>query len=130
MRRRLLGSLASVSIATLLFVGAAEASQWVGKATNLKGDFNYGKVTFTVKGSLMKNLIIEAVTTQGCGGYKSVVVPKVRIRGSRFQATYVPVPGLDDTIKVSGTIRGSKATGKFREFGLCNNEGKFTARKR
>lgn len=114
----------------------AMAAKWTGKATNLAGNFNYGKVTFTTSGSTMKNLKIEGVTTSGCGGYKSVIVPKLKIKGSRFSGSYVPVPGLNDVIRVSGTIRGSSASGQFSEGPLdiakpplCQNNGRFTARR-
>jgi len=104
--------------------------KYEGKATNSAGDFNYGKVTFTVSGTTMKDLKIEGVTTSGCGGYKNVIVPKIKIRGTKFSAGYVPVPGLDDIVTVSGTIRNGKVTGIFAEGPLCQNDGKFTARKK
>lgn len=131
MGRRLLGSLASATIATLLLAGVADASKWVGRATNLKGDFNYGKVTFTVKGGFIRNLKIEAVTTKSSTiPFTTVVVPKAKIRGNTFSARHVPVPGIEDVIKVSGTIKGSIAKGRFQEGPLIPCEGKFTARKR
>jgi hypothetical protein len=132
------GTLAVLAAAAFLVTGAtpALAAKWTGKATNLAGDFNYGKVTFTTSGSTMKNLVIEGVTTSGCGGYKSVIVPKLKIRGGKFSASYVPVPGLNDVIRVRGTIRGSRASGQFSEGPLdiskpplCQNKGKFTASK-
>ena len=104
--------------------------RYEGQATNSTGTFNYGKVTFTVSGTTMKDLKIEGVTTSGCGGYKNVIVPKIKIRGTKFSAGYVPVPGLDDIVTVSGTIRNGKVTGIFAEGPLCQNDGKFTARKK
>lgn len=129
--------MAVLAAAAFLAAGAtpALAARWTGKATNLAGDFNYGKVTFTTSGSTMKNLVIEGVTTSGCGGYKSVIVPKLKIRGGKFSASYFPLGrSYNDVILVSGTIRGSKATGRFSEGPhdpakppLCQNKGKFTA---
>ena len=108
--------------------GAVKAGQWVGQATNMKGDFKYGKVTFKVKGNTIRNLKIESVTTSGCGGFKSVIVPKLTIKGTRFIGAYQPVPGVDDIISVNGTIKGGKAKGTFSEGPLCQNAGRFTAR--
>ena len=107
---------------------AVKAGQWAGKATNIDRDFNYGKVTFRVKGNTMRNLVIRAVTTSGCGGFKDVVVPKLTIKGNRFTGAYQPVPGVDDIISVNGTFKGNTAKGVFSEGPLCQNAGRFTAR--
>lgn len=124
-------------VGSLAVASPAAASRWLGKATDRAGDFEYGKVTFTVSGSTMRNLVIEGVTTSGCGGYKSVIVPKLKIRGSKFSGSYVPVPGKNDIIRVTGKIKGSRATAIFSEGSidptkppLCENEGKFTAKRR
>lgn len=109
---------------------ACAFDRYEGSATNSTGTFNYGKVTFTVNGSTMKDLKIEGVTTSGCGGYKNVIVPRVKIRGTKFSAGYVPIPGLDDIVTVSGTIRNGRVTGIFNEGPLCQNSGKFTARRK
>jgi hypothetical protein len=128
----------TATISAFLLTGAspALAAKWTGKTTNTKGHFNHGKVTFSTSGSTMKNLIIEGVATSGCGGYKRVIVPKLKIKGSKFSAVYVPISDLNDVIRVAGTISGSKASGRFSEGPLdigkpplCQNSGKFTARK-
>ena len=133
MRRGTLTLFVSAGLA-LSGASPALAAKWTGKATNLAGNFNYGKVTFTTSGSTMKNLVIEGVTTSGCGGYKSVIVPKLKIRGGKFTGSYVPVPGKNDVIRVTGTISGSTAKGRFSEGPLdiakpplCQNKGKFMA---
>lgn len=131
MKGKVLRTLLLAFVASLLLAGTADASRWVGKATNLKGDFNYGKVTFTVKGGYMRDLEIRGVTTQSSTiPYTTVAVPKVRIRGGRFSAKYVPVPGIKDIIDVGGRINGSVARGWFHEGPLIPAEGRFTARKR
>ena len=107
---------------------AVEQGAWAGRATSMKGDFKYGKVTFRVKGKTMRNLTIEGVTTSGCGGFKSVIVPKLTIKGTRFTGAYAPVPGVDDIISVNGTIKNGKAKGTFSEGPLCQNAGRFTAK--
>lgn len=123
-------SLVAVAASFLLSQPVYAASKWEGRATNMAGDFRYGKVTFTLQGNTMKNFIIEGVTTNGCGGYKSVIVPRIKVRGNRFSAKYVPIPGIDDTIVVNGTFRGKKVTGLFAEGPLCQNKGKFSATKK
>ena len=125
--RLLLGSLATTDA-----LAAARAGAWRGQATSKNTDFKYGKVTFRVKGSYIRDLKIESVTVSGCGGLgmKTVFVPKVRIKGTRFSASYRPVPDVDDIIIVRGTIKGRSAKGTFSEGPLCEGEGKFTARAR
>ena len=109
---------------------AARAGAWRGQATSKDSDFKYGKVTFRVKGSFIRDLKIESVTMSGCGGLgmKTVFVPKVRIRGTTFSGSYKPVEDVDDIIIVRGTINGRTAKGTFSEGPLCEGEGKFTAR--
>ncbi len=122
----------ALSCALLLAVPgalAAPAGSYKGKATSKDGTFNYGKVTFTVSGSKIKNLRIQGVTTSGCGGFKDVIVPKLTIKGSSFSATYKPVKDVDDTIKVKGTFKGSTAKGTFEEGPVCVNAGRFTAKR-
>ena len=109
---------------------AYAASKWEGTSTNLKGDFRYGKVSFTLEGKTIKNFIVEGVTTSGCGNYKSVVVPKMKVKGNKFSAYYTPIPGINDVIIVTGTIKGNSASGTFSEGPLCSNSGKFKAKKK
>ena len=111
-------------------VAAARAGAWRGQATSKDGSFKYGKVTFRVRGSTIRDLKIESVTVSGCGGMKTIFVPRARISGTRFSATYKPLPDVDDEIKVRGTISGRTARGTFSEGPLCGGEGKFTARAR
>jgi hypothetical protein len=123
-----------LSLAVLVPAVFAEAAgrngAWKGKATSSDGKIRYGKVTFTVKGTKMKSLKIESVTTASiCGGLKSVVVPKLTIKGNRFIGAYQPVAGVDDIISVNGTFKGNTAKGTFSEGPLCANDGKFTAKK-
>lgn len=126
-----------LTLATAYFVScsflvapADAASRWKGSSTNTIGTFNYGAVSFTVEGKQIKNFLIEGVTTSGCGGYKNVFVPRIRISGSKFSVAYRPLPGYDDVIRVSGRFNGATASGTFKEGNLCSNAGKFTARRR
>ncbi|CAB4920256.1 unannotated protein [freshwater metagenome] len=127
-----LPSVALILVLTLAVAATALASgsRWRGSSTNLKGDFTYGKVSFTLSGSTIRDFVIEGVTTSGCGGFKSVVVPRIRLKGSVISVKYRPIEGIDDWIVIAGRIRGGKATGTFREGPLCSNEGRFTARRR
>jgi len=108
---------------------AAPAGSYQGKATAMDGKFRYGKVTFKVQGSTIRNLRIEGVTTSGCGGFKDVIVPKLTIKGNRFSGTYKPVASVDDKITVKGSFSGSKATATFKEGPTCVNRGRFTAKR-
>lgn len=128
MGRRLFPVLAGALTVAILFVGSADASRWSGTATNLKGDFRFGKVTFTVKGGYIRNLRIRAVTCSSTiVPFTTIVVPKAKIKGKTFYGKYVPVPGINDAIKVGGTISGSVARGTFREGPLITCEGRFKA---
>jgi hypothetical protein len=126
-----LGSLALGAVTVDAFA-AARAGAWRGQATSTDASFKYGKVSFRVRGSYIRDLKIESVTVSGCGGLgmKTIVVPKARIRGTKFSAAYNPVPDVDDTIIVRGTINASKAKGTFSEGPVCQGKGKFTARAR
>jgi hypothetical protein len=117
----------------LLVVGgssarAATGGPWTGKATSMDRDFNYGKVTFKVKGSTIRGLQIEAVTVSGCGGFMTLVIPRARIDGRRFTGAYQPVPGTDQIVSVNGTFRGNTVKGTFSAGPLCQGAGRFTAR--
>ncbi len=131
MRIRLLLALALACLVAPALAGAAARSgAWTGQATSKDGDFKYGKVTFRVRGATIRNLKIEGVTVSGCGGYKTIFVPRATIRGTRFSAVYKPLPDVDDTIIVRGTISGTRAKGTFSEGPTCVGAGKFTARAR
>ena len=107
---------------------AATAGKWKGQATSIDGKFKYGKVTFRVKGSTMRDIKIESVTVDGCGGFKTVYLPKAKITGTKFKGAYQPVEGVDDIITINGTISGGKAKGTFHEGPLCQGDGRFTAK--
>ena len=119
----------AVLVPAVLAEAAGRDGAWKGSAKSSDGKFRYGKVTFTVKGTKMKNLKIESVpVSSDCGGYKNVVVPKLTIKGNRFTGAYQPVPGVDDIISVNGTFKNGVAKGTFSEGPLCSGDGKFTAR--
>jgi hypothetical protein len=122
--------LLALVVSILIPLGARADTSWKGTSTNMSGNFNYGPVTFTVRGNKIRNFKIEGVTTSGCGGYKNVVVPSIKIRGKKFSAVYIPIPGIDDKIRVKGSFNGNKATGTFSEGPLCSNAGKFKATRR
>ena len=123
---------ASVALVVPAASGAQAADKYVGKATNSDGSVSYGKVTFTVKGSKIKKFTVEGATVSngGCGGFKSVVVPTMKLKGTRIAGAYQPVKGIDDIISVRGTLKGGKAKGVFTEGPLCQVDGRFTASKR
>ena len=119
---------AALAVAAPSAEGAATGGSWKGKATSTDGDFNYGKVTFRVKGNTVRNLKIEAVTVSGCGGFTTIVVPKLTIRGTKLSGSYKPVPDSDQIIIVTGTIKGRTAKAKFTAGPTCVGEGRFTAK--
>lgn len=123
---------AVLAVSVSLTSGAWAADKYVGKATNSTGDVSYGKVTFTVKGSKIKGFEVEGATVGNgnCGGYKGVVVPTMKLKGSRIVGSYQPIAGIDDIITVNGRIKGGKARGVFTEGPLCQLEGRFTASRR
>jgi hypothetical protein len=130
MRDILVASLVTM-VASFGSLSTAHAgSKWQGTSTNPAGNFNYGKVTFTLDGKIMKNFIIKGVTTSGCGNYNNVVVPRINVQGTKFNATYVSIAGINDIIVVSGKFNGNKVTGSFSEGPLCSNAGKFSAKKK
>lgn len=103
---------------------------WVGTSTNMTGDFNYGRVSFTVGRGVIRDFIIEGVTVSGCGGYKSIVVPRLTISGRTISGRYVPVPGIDDAITIKARLAGGAIKGTFTEGPLCSGAGRFIARPR
>jgi hypothetical protein len=122
--------LSSVLVVCSFASTAVAQSRWKGTSTNMSRNFNYGPVSFTLRGRTIKDFKVEGVTTSGCGGFKNVVVPRIAVRGNRIRATYRPIPGIDDFIRVNGTILGSRASGTFSEGPLCVNAGRWSARKR
>lgn len=128
MRPGLLAAL--MCLALVATAVAAPSGVWKGKATNMDRDFRYGKVSFRVSGSKMTNLKIEAVTVSGCGGFTTLVIPKLTIRGRRFTGAYQPVKGTDQIVSANGTFSGSTAEGTFSAGPLCRGAGRFTARRR
>lgn len=120
---------------------AGTAGTYKGRATSLDRDFRYGAVTMKVRGGKVTSLVIKAVTTTGCGGFMDVVFaprdPEVqiirgsaRLRGGRLSVTYRPVRSVEEqTSTIRARIVGSKLTGTFESGVLCNNAGRFTARK-
>jgi len=93
--------LLALVVSILIPLGARADTSWKGTSTNMSGNFNYGPVTFKVRGSKILNFKIEGVTTSGCGGYKNVVVPTIKIRGKTFSAVYTPIPSLDGKFKAT-----------------------------
>ena len=123
-------SLLALTVSLSTVSAAHAASKWQGTSTNASGNFNYGKVTFTLDGKVIKDFLIEGVTTSGCSGYKNVIVPRINVRGTKFTVKYIPIPGINDAVVVTGTFKGNKVTGSFAEGPLCSNAGKFTATKK
>ena len=54
---------------------AAPAGSYKGQATGVDGTFKYGKVTFTVKGSTIRNLRVRGVLHLGWAIFHLLIVP-------------------------------------------------------
>lgn len=107
---------------------APRPGAWQGTATNMDRTFNYGAVSFTVVRGAISNFVIEGVTVSGCGGYKSIVVPRLTISGKKVSGSYVPIEGIDDVIIVTGSFAGGAIRGTFTEGPTCIGAGRFIAR--
>ncbi len=126
-------ALVLAAAATLTAVGstasavapAVSSGAWVGKATNMAGDFNYGAVKFTVRGDTVRGFIIEGVTTD-CG-YMSLVMNPMKIKGNTISSFYQPVKDVDQAIVVDAKFKGKAMSGTFTAGPLCGAEGKFSA---
>ena len=141
MRRSLtlLSLLSALSLAAPATAGTA--GTYTGRATSMDRDFRYGKVTMKVRAGKVTSLVIRAVTTTGCGGFMDVVfAPRdpetdivkgsARLRNGRLSVTYRPVRSIEDqTTTIAARIVGSRVTGTFESGTLCENAGRFTARK-
>ena len=108
--------------------GGVPQGKWTGTSTNMAGDFSYGKVSFTVARGVVRDFVIEGVTVSGCGGYKSIVVPRLTIKGTSISGSYDPVPGVQDTITVKARFAGGAIRGTFTEGPTCVGAGRFVAR--
>ena len=134
-----------LSVVGLLLIAApataGTAGTYKGKATSMDRDFNYGKVTMKVRANKVTSLVIEAVTTNGCGGFMDVVFapkdPETQIvKGSarikddgRISVSYRPMRSIEDQVTtIKARIRGSRVTGTFESGTLCSNGGRFTAK--
>ncbi|MBA2348291.1 MAG: hypothetical protein H0V81_08340 [Solirubrobacterales bacterium] len=123
-------------------VGAASSSgTYKGKATSLDRDFRFGSVKMKVRGTKVTSLVIKAVTTTGCGNFMDVVfapsdpetkiiLGSAKLKNGRLIVTYRPVADVESqTTSINARVKGGKVTGTFKSGGICNNEGRFTAKR-
>ena len=59
---------------------------------------------------------------------KSIVVPRLTIKGTSISGSYDPVPGVQDTITVKARFAGGAIRGTFTEGPTCVGAGRFIAR--
>ena len=134
--------LALLSAGALAAPAAAGPSvTYKGQARSLKSDFRYGKVRVTVRDKKVTRILIESVTTTGCGGFMSVVFApsdpdlqivsgSARIRNGRLAVKYRPTKDVEDqTTEIRARITSRSATGTFESGDLCENAGRFTAKR-
>jgi len=121
---------AAVAVLAILilpaFAAGAEEGKYKGKVV---GDS--GKVSFKVAGSKVKKFEIDGVYADCYGGgmLVTVFVPSAKIKGSRFETTYVPDPEADFHVILKGRFKGSKATGTVEGEGVCGYEEEWTAKR-
>jgi hypothetical protein len=140
--RSVLLVLLACAVAAVPALAAAFDGKYTGKATNLAGDFKYGKVTVKVAKNKVTYLEIEAVTTSGCGGFMDVVFapkdPETQIIGGSakiganggFKVKYRPVRSIEDQhTTIKARFSGGKVRGTFASTDLCVNEGRFSAKR-
>lgn len=140
-RRSALIAVVAAAAAAVPALAAGVDGTYRGQARSLESDFRYGKVLVRVKNGRVKYLKIEAVTTTGCGGFMDVVFApadpdtkiiggSARIRNGRFTVKYRPDRTVEDQdTYIDARFRSGRVTGKFQSMRLCNNEGRFTARR-
>ncbi len=123
--------------------GAAAATRvYKGKATNLAGDFKYGKVLAKVKGSKLTQLKVEAVTSTCYSGtilrthvYNSsdktmqVLEGSNRVKSGKLHLIFKPDPTVEDMITLDLKVGSRKVTGTSVEEGVCAGAAKLKAKR-
>lgn len=139
--RRIALALTTLAVLAVPAVAAGPDGTYRGQAKSLESDFRYGKVTVKVRSGRVTHLKIEAVTTTGCGGFMDVVfAPRdpetqiiggsARIKNGRFTVKYRPVRDIEDQDTfIDARFKAGKVTGKFESMSLCQNAGRFTAKR-
>ena len=122
-------------------VAAGPDGTYRGQAKSLESDFRYGKVLVKVRNAKVTSLKIESVTTTGCGGFMTVVFApndpetqiiggSARIKNGRFTVKYRPVRDIEDQDTfITARFKGGTVTGRFESGSLCQNAGRFTAKR-
>lgn len=118
---------AGVLVATPLM--ASSPGTWRGIATGVGETHGYGRVSFRVEGQVVRDLAIAGVRGRDCpAGVSALVIPSARIVNGRFAAQVRPVPGVDWTITVRGTIGRATAQGTAVAGPVCRGTVRFAAR--
>jgi hypothetical protein len=120
---------------------AGPAKTYTGKATSTDRSFRYGKVTVKTAGKKVTLVKIEGVTTTGCGGFMSVIFSpgskgvqitkgSATIKGGKLAVTYRPTSEVPtQKTELKATITASTVTGTFKSGELCENAGRFSAKR-
>ena len=143
MRRTLLLLIAVTALIAVPATAATKTHTYKGQATSVDPDFKYGKVTIKRKGARVAYVEIKAVTATCSGqallrtivyrhGSKEMKVLSggSAIRGGKMKVKYLPEKTVEDAeTTIQMTFNGSKVKGKFKEEGLCSDEGLFKAKR-
>lgn len=138
----LLIALASITLFSATASAKSSTVTYKGKATNLAGDFNYGKASAKVKSSKLTYIKLDSVPAS-CG-YGSMLriqvydssskVMKItegsnKVKNGKVRMSFKPDPELDATIKLDLKVTKSKVTGTVSETGVCSADAKVSLKK-
>lgn len=138
----ILVAIAGLAMLTSTANAKAKTVTYKGKATNLAGDFNYGKASAKVKSSKLTYIKLDSVPAS-CG-YGSMLriqvydssskVMKItegsnKVKNGKVRMSFKPDPELDATIKLDLKVTKSKVTGTVSETGVCSADAKVSLKK-
>lgn len=136
--------IAVASLALLAATASAKAKTvtYKGKATNVAGDFEYGKASAKVKSSKLTYIKLDTVSAS-CG-YGTILRLQLydaksktmkitegsnKVKNGKVRMSFKPDPELDATIKLDLKVSKSKVTGTVEESGVCTAAAKVSLKK-
>lgn len=138
----LLIALAGVTLFSATANAKSSTVTYKGKATNLAGDFSYGKASAKVKSSKLTYIRLDSVSAS-CG-YGTILRLQIydaksklmkitegsnKVKKGKVKMSFKPDPELDATIKLDLKVSKSKVTGTVSESGVCSADAKVSLKK-
>lgn len=135
-------ALAALTLLTSVASAKSSTVTYKGKATNLAGDFNYGKASAKVKASKLTYIKLDSVSAS-CG-YGTILRLQIydaksktmkitegsnKVKNGNVKMSFKPDPELDATIKLDLKVSRSKVTGTVSETGVCSADAKVNLKK-